>query len=726
MLEHLIKNHHCKLTETNKFGNTALLLAAWNGHIEMLEHLIKNHHCKLTETNKDGNTALLLAASNGHIEMLEHLIKNHHCKLTETNKFGNTPLLSAAYNGQIEMLKHLLLKPEVSIQERNRSEGDNVLSLAAWNGQVDTVRFLLEHGAYIDLLLNDGRSPKVVIEGHSNKAALPLLQASEQLIEMAAKGVKESFEQVQQTIAILGTGLNARRTEDGNTALHLAILRQDIPFIKLLLEKGARFDIPNKDLMNACQMADCSNNAIIKLMLNVAKVEQLTARLEKEGDNKNQNQTNKGLESAPDGKLKNETLQKGITNEDSGNIKNANAHLETKQQTESKGDRETKGERELIEKRSLHSPQGLQSQFSLKTSRFFDSALYQELHQLIEKTWVLLESFEALEAENGHINVINTNEIKNELKDALAFKFGMLLANGQSRCFDPVTAYKCLSGIGDGGDNGGNCNSSKNSNNINKDISLFQKANETCYQLLMGGHLLLEEGDALDKISISARGTQSPLIDNSDINVSGIPVESLESIESLDSNDTNDLMPASVSNTTVPASVSNATLPANVSNATAPASVSAPIPAPESEASRLLRLKTAIKHLLLSNSQDKSILGKLVAEYALGSEFSMFGISGLTGNDVNTQLVLIENLRTMNLSMIRLKEESQRQKEEAQRQAQSLAEENQRQREEAQRQVQALKDENQRQREETAQKYKDEHQRQKELKTKRGKPKIKR
>ena len=152
---------------------------------------------------------------------------------------------------------------------------------------VDTVRFLLEQGAYIDLLLNDGRSPKVVIEGHSNKAALPLLRASEQLIEMAAKGVKESFEQVQQTIAILGAGLNARRTEDGNTALHLAILRQDVPFIKLLLEKGARFDIPNKDLMNAYEMAECSNNVIIKLMLNVAKVEQLAEKLEKEGDIKN-------------------------------------------------------------------------------------------------------------------------------------------------------------------------------------------------------------------------------------------------------------------------------------------------------------------------------------------------------------------------------------------------------------------------------------------------------
>ena len=339
-----------------------------------------------------------------------------------------------------------------------------------------------------------------------------------------------------------------------------------------------------------------------------------------------QNQTHKGFDNAPDVKPKNETPQKGITNEDSGNIKNANANLETKQQTENKGDRETKEKKELIEKQSLHSFEGLQSQFSLKTSQPIDSALYQELHQLIEKTWILLESYEASAAENGPINVINTNEIKDELKDALAFKFGMLLSKGESRCFAPVIAYKCLSGIGHGGNNDGNCN--RNNNNIIKDISLFQKANETCYQLLMGGHLLLEEGDALDIISISARGTQSPLTHNSDINVSGIPVESLESriVESLDSDDS---MPASVSNTAVvQPCVSSATLPANVSNVSVPTSVIAPIPAPESETSRLLRLKAAIKHLLHSNSQDKSILGKLVAEYALGSEFSMVGISG--------------------------------------------------------------------------------------------------
>ena len=54
-----------------------LLSAAFNGKIEMLDHLIKNHHCKITETNKDGGTVLLSAAGKGQIGMLDHLIKNH-------------------------------------------------------------------------------------------------------------------------------------------------------------------------------------------------------------------------------------------------------------------------------------------------------------------------------------------------------------------------------------------------------------------------------------------------------------------------------------------------------------------------------------------------------------------------------------------------------------------------------------------------------------------------
>ena len=39
-------------------GNSSLLWAAHNGKIEMLEHLVKNYHCKITDTNNFGNTAL--------------------------------------------------------------------------------------------------------------------------------------------------------------------------------------------------------------------------------------------------------------------------------------------------------------------------------------------------------------------------------------------------------------------------------------------------------------------------------------------------------------------------------------------------------------------------------------------------------------------------------------------------------------------------------------------
>lgn len=555
MLEHLIKNHGCKITETNKDGCTALLSAACNDKIEMLDHLIKNHGRKITETNNFGYTAILSAAANGKIEMLEHLIKNHGCKITETNKNGNTALLLAAYNGKIEMLKHLLLKPEVSLQERNTAEGDNALSLAAWYGQIDTVRFLLEQGAYINLLLNDGRSPRVVIENHNDKACLPLLQAAERLMDLAAKGIKEGFEQAEQAVSTLGTALNARRIEDGNTALHLAIIKQDVPLVKFLLEKRASIDIQNKDLMNPYQLAETVDNECIQSMLTVAKVERMCALLDND-------------------KGKQATLE----------LKEKKESNERKEQMES-------GNSETIQR---------------------------ELSSLIEKALFLINALEIKTSNN------KDNSAFKDIKEGLTFKLGMLLSNGQSKYFNPMIAYQYLS-------------------SISKDNPQFQKANETCYQLLMGGHLLLEAG--LSERGLDAEsGDAEP--DNVSISAKDVVGDSM--------------------------------------------SFSGAI---ESEESRLLRLRTAIKHLLLSNSQDKAILGKLVAEYALGSEFSMTGIPGLTGNDINTQLALIDKIRNMNLENLKIQEKAKREAEEAQRQkqeAQKRVENIARQKEE---EIQKLKDE---------------------------------
>ena len=57
-------------------GNSALLLAASQGHLQVVERLLQEPGCDPQRSNPlDGSTALLLAARGGHAEVRLHVRK---------------------------------------------------------------------------------------------------------------------------------------------------------------------------------------------------------------------------------------------------------------------------------------------------------------------------------------------------------------------------------------------------------------------------------------------------------------------------------------------------------------------------------------------------------------------------------------------------------------------------------------------------------------------------
>ena len=92
-------------------GNTALMLAAYQGDVEIVELLLPRlSQAGINRTNNKGATALMLAAQNGHAAVVRALIARLSPAEINFSVSGITPLILAVHNNRIEVVKVLLTK----------------------------------------------------------------------------------------------------------------------------------------------------------------------------------------------------------------------------------------------------------------------------------------------------------------------------------------------------------------------------------------------------------------------------------------------------------------------------------------------------------------------------------------------------------------------------------------------------------------------------------------
>ncbi|KAF4546844.1 Ankyrin repeat-containing protein 23 [Elsinoe fawcettii] len=135
-------------------GRAPILMASLHGHSEVLQCLLSHKGDFDVDTqgmSSTGQKILHSAASQGHLHVVRYLsehiiganlnIRDHH---------GWTPLASAADNGQLESVKYLLERNHVDLHAAS-DEGWTPLSSAADSGHIEVVKYLFEHGADVDL-----------------------------------------------------------------------------------------------------------------------------------------------------------------------------------------------------------------------------------------------------------------------------------------------------------------------------------------------------------------------------------------------------------------------------------------------------------------------------------------------------------------------------------------------------------------------------------------------
>jgi ankyrin repeat protein len=135
----------------NRYGDTALSMAAHHGNIEIVRLLLDRGAI-------DNKSALLRAVIEGHVAIAEYLIddskKKSGCMASRSSSVdsvvnvyrnGATLLMVAAYNNRMDMVKCLLDKgAKVDCVDKG---GETVLWYARQNGNTEMVDLLCAHGA---------------------------------------------------------------------------------------------------------------------------------------------------------------------------------------------------------------------------------------------------------------------------------------------------------------------------------------------------------------------------------------------------------------------------------------------------------------------------------------------------------------------------------------------------------------------------------------------------
>ena len=214
-------------------GNTALILAVRRNQKELVDSLLQSN-ADVNIQNKDGNTALMFAVSKKCVTQYP----NSYAKIKIQTSQGNMGLLSAVARNQRGIVRALLESGANVFMQNN--DGNTALIFAVSANQIELANILLDYNA-----------------NYANSIGVNTINnAGYKASDYARKYFKNL------------TDINAQDS-NGNTALILAVIHNQIELVKFLIKVGANIDKQNNDGNTALMFAASGNQSkIVNLLLN--------------------------------------------------------------------------------------------------------------------------------------------------------------------------------------------------------------------------------------------------------------------------------------------------------------------------------------------------------------------------------------------------------------------------------------------------------------------------
>ena len=265
------------LTDT---GNTLLHLAAENGDLAMICFLVDDKCFSTSAKNKVRKIPIELAVEKEHWECAKYLASQ------QINARDNTHFyraLKIAVPANKEKARELLEENKYS-RTPLADTGDTLLHLAAIDGDIETIRFLISQGFSATTANNNDKTPlqlaaqakkwdcvKVFAEcANAEEDSAPYSAALLTVIitdELSSIEAKRSA--VRALLESKKASVHYHSLITGNTALHIAARKKDLHIIRLLQEHGASATAENYERKPPLQVAIDNKNWANALALSI-------------------------------------------------------------------------------------------------------------------------------------------------------------------------------------------------------------------------------------------------------------------------------------------------------------------------------------------------------------------------------------------------------------------------------------------------------------------------
>ncbi|MCF8165053.1 MAG: ankyrin repeat domain-containing protein [Rhodoferax sp.] len=132
-------------------GTPMLILAVRDKSFKVTDLLLANPATDVNLTNKSGENALMLAAFDGELALVKNLVLQ---KKAAVNKLGWAPIHYAATNGHLEITQFLMANG-AQINALSPSE-TTPLMMSIGSGNVQLIKYLLDNGADLRMRNHEG------------------------------------------------------------------------------------------------------------------------------------------------------------------------------------------------------------------------------------------------------------------------------------------------------------------------------------------------------------------------------------------------------------------------------------------------------------------------------------------------------------------------------------------------------------------------------------------